>query len=397
MSAAWANGFTRITANAHLVTFWVSGLPAAALVALLFVHFRREGSGVRDALTLAAGFGLGSLILPYSGVMMNHTMLALCLFGGWLALSRQNVSNRAVLAGGGLLGIAFLVDYLAGPLIPFYLVVLIATSRSVRKAGLFLIGPAVSLAVTFAINSLTYSQLLVTSYGLQSRQFVTEGLLLGVFHWPQLIRLYWLSVHPFRGLFYCCPVLLIGVVGFLRAVIGRSLHRTGLLPVFVVAYFVLFNLSFNAWTGGWGIGPRYLVPAIPFLYAYAHHGFIRHKWLSGAVMVLSAIIMIAVTAVAAMIPANNFGPPPDLNPVRVTMQILLAGKVSVSTQGILERHPGPSAPGQLEDRWDSYNLGEAAGLQGVASLLPVLLVVAAFYLIVFRSTRPPSPGRAGGS
>ena len=31
--------------------------------------------------------------------------------------------------------------------------------------------------------------------------FTQHGLLFGVFDWPQLERLYWLTFHPFRGLF----------------------------------------------------------------------------------------------------------------------------------------------------------------------------------------------------
>jgi len=118
------------TANAHLLTFITSGLPGTLLLVVIFLCFRRRQIPVHDSLFLVGAFGVGSLILPYAGVMMNHNLVALCLFAAWFLVTSSTINGRKLLAGGSLLGIAVLSNYVALPLIMVYALYLLLSLSS---------------------------------------------------------------------------------------------------------------------------------------------------------------------------------------------------------------------------------------------------------------------------
>jgi hypothetical protein len=62
--------------------------------------------------------------------------------------------------------------------------------------------------------------------------------------------------------------------------------------------------------------------------------------------------------------------------------------VSISTTGMLDIRPTFSN----NRPWASYNLGELAGLHGVASLIPIGLALLAFVLLARRLTRESATG-----
>src|ERR1035441_3076453 len=119
----------QVTANAHLLTFCTSGLPGVLLVLLLYRHFRRQGATLREGLWLGAAFGVGSLALPFSGVMMNPRGTAPLLFAPWSLLTRDTLSPRAALLAGLLSGMAIMTESLAAPAVALFLVYSALRSR----------------------------------------------------------------------------------------------------------------------------------------------------------------------------------------------------------------------------------------------------------------------------
>src|SRR4029434_4954905 len=111
-------------------------------------------------------------------------------------------------------------------------------------------------------------------------------------------------------------VLLIPILSLLI----RADRRDMLLPLTVVLYFFLFNLTFDGWTGGWGAGPRYLICAMAFLFAFAAPAWIRYRKLCWVLIAASCLTMLAITAYSAQFPANTFGPPSSDRPVAESMR-----------------------------------------------------------------------------
>jgi hypothetical protein len=82
---------------------------------------------------------------------------------------------------------------------------------------------------------------------------------------PQLDALWGITFSPFRGLFFMSPVLLLSLWGWRD--LWRARERRAALAVSLAAVgsFLLFNSASVMWWGGFAVGPRYLVPMLPFL------------------------------------------------------------------------------------------------------------------------------------
>jgi hypothetical protein len=152
-----------------------------------------------------------------------------------------------------------------------------------------------------------------------------------------------------RGLLYLSPVLILGFVG-----LGRRLARTRdgervdtLVAAVAVLYFLLMNAGYYMWYGGSALGPRHVIPALPFLclgVPFAFRG--PRRRLLGALLTVSVVNQLAATVVEPAAPLVR-----DVLRDHVYRR-LLGGEVLL---------PGGRS-----------NLGALVGLPGLTSLLPLL-------------------------
>ena len=349
--------------NQYILTVLLCAVPGTILVLMLYRWFRRDGATVRTALLLAGAFALGSLLWPFSGMMFNHLMSAALLFGAWVLLDSPRRGNRDVVIASLILGLAAMVEYLAGPLVFLYLTYDFARRRSLRRVLLLCIGPAFALAGLLAYQKLNFGNPFAPSYVYDNPLFVHKGLAIGKFHAPVWMRLYWLTYHRMRGLFVCCPMFLLPLVALLTSFQTPRLQirAQSVFSLAIIVYFTTFQLCYAYWTGGWGVGPRFFIPALAFLFTFARAGFERWPKISAVFIAVSIVNMLAVTAVRALYPANDVGPPQHWDPVGVCLLALVRGQVA---QGM-----------------GSYNLGMLIGLHGGWSLLPPLIVMVDAILI----------------
>jgi hypothetical protein len=112
-------------------------------------------------------------------------------------------------------------------------------------------------------------------------------------------------VSPFRGLFLGAPALLLGAAGFVLWFRSGRLRAEAWLSVGVLVFFLAFIVTFNGWHGGWAVGPRYLLPAVPFLALPAVLAFARAPAVASAVAAVSVALNLLVTAVDPQSPLGN--------------------------------------------------------------------------------------------
>jgi hypothetical protein len=74
-----------------------------------------------------------------------------------------------------------------------------------------------------------------------------------------------------RGLVFLSPFLLLSPFGLHRLWRERSFRSDALLATAVIASMALFTSTTLDWTGGWGTGVRYMVPALPFFASRLRH------------------------------------------------------------------------------------------------------------------------------
>jgi hypothetical protein len=341
----------------HLITIALSSVPAAMVIVAMYLLLLRAQVSRRSAVSLSLALAFGSLLFPYSGALVSQVPVAAALIWAWWFLF-----DRPFLAG-LLIALAGMCDYVAAPLFGLFLVCLLfrrATSGGIVR---FFLAPILVLLIVSVINHTLFGSFAATTYSNMDPYFRRDNLFLGQFHAPQVRVLYWITYHRMRGLFVCCPMFILPIFS-LVALRRSSFTLERIVPMVIVLYFVMVILTFVGWTGGWGIGPRYLIPALPFLWLFAAAGFARFPLLSLLLIALSGINMLAATSVQVFYPANDSGPPTHWDPVSFTWLGF--------------------ARGQLAKSPESYNLGLLVGLPGLMSLAPLLIVVAIFWVLISR-------------
>jgi hypothetical protein len=388
-------------------------VPFGALIpALLYLEGRRRGFEPLWCVAVALIIAFGTQLFPYSTFFILHAPSGALML---LALTARRPSVAGLAAG-----LSVVVNYLCAPIL-----VCVVLLRGWRT----LIGAVPPLIVLAVYQRVCFGAFTTISIAKEDPRFLTEGQVMGVFGWPSMEALIGITVSPYRGLFFFAPVLVMAIVGlvFWRAGVSpasRGTSRAAVAPasppgetpdgrragrpraiLFVSAVFFAFNITFNGWEGGFGIGARYLVPLIPLwglalLYA-------KPRWLVVALGLISFAINFAATAVDPQ-PSGTIPRPltqyilpllihgrfsPSVPITRPWSAETFTGHTSVNRLAhdeavVFTRHP----PGSLVSEWSSFNLGEPFfGAGDARSLIPPLLLLAGGACAIARRARRAPP------
>lgn len=365
-----------MTINTYLTTIVTCGITGALIPVLLYSYGRRRGFTPRASLAVALVMAFGTIAFPFSTMLFAHVPSAF-----FLLLAFYWLDERPMLAGiaAGIAGVCF---YIA---IPAAGVMFIAAwLRSRRNALRFLAG-----GIPFGIFLGLYHQLCFGSPFRtaveSSTAFTEKGLLFGVFGKPTWTALWGLTGNEYRGLFFVSPVLLMAFAGAALAWRDRAARRDFVIAAAIFATFLYANASFNGWHGGGSFGPRYLLPAIPFLALPLFH--IRGR----ALIALTAAL--GLVSIALQFIATTVDPAPDGGNHRPVVTYLLpnffAGNSSLNEQSMDEYVPHSFyRKGSHESQWASFNLGEHLfGAGNAMSVVPIAIWMIGGSLLLGRLCR----------
>jgi hypothetical protein len=184
-----------------------------------------------------------------------------------LKAARGSGGLRTFLFGGLAVGAAMTVDYVNFLLMPVLLVYIIASCRRggvhlVESAATFAVGSLSGVLAIGLYNYLSFGQVLVSSEQL----YLNSPSVFGNFSTPLYLGVILNLFTPLRGVFLYSPILILGVVGFVRILRKPSaVRREGFL--FLTVFAALF-LPYCGWygpEGGLSFGPRFVVASFPFL------------------------------------------------------------------------------------------------------------------------------------
>jgi hypothetical protein len=243
------------------VTLWSATLPFAVLVALMFLAAERF-TRRNVALAVAILFGLTTMMLPHAVNLYAHNLAALLGFGAWLALDRARVAGRHAVLSGLLAGGAVLTEYDCGIILLVLAGYVLLRER--ERFGWFALGAAVPLGVLAWYHSVAFGAPWHTPSGYYAGTI--NGTSEGGYAIPGAHGLVSVLFGK-RGLIIGAPIALVGLVAAVWLAISGAgaVRRSAMVAVAIVVPFVVLCAGWSGLPLLEEPGPRYLIPALPFL------------------------------------------------------------------------------------------------------------------------------------
>ena len=383
------------TINSYLTSAFSMGL-MTALGGVVFYFVSRRlfpslSTWVHVAATLA--YGLGTLIFPFATLFFDHDLVAtlsLCAFGLLLVKNRGGLvtlrESFAFFLAGVLCGLSIAVNYtaiLTSACLLFY--GLWTATRKLTFVYAGFAGFVAPILLLMFYHAACFGSPFATANTYQYGMFRSaDTALFGMLMLPSPAVAFDVLFPYYRGLFFTSPVLLLTALGVVLMANDRGRRPETCLFASVFAAYLLMNSAFNHWHAGWTIGPRYLIPALPFLALPGAIMFARLPRLTSALALASCCIMLVATAVDPQVPTGIQNPLYD-HVVRLFFGgrlevngLNIEGPVSVNPIGVYENWDLPAdSIRPAERRWHSFNLGEFIWPGSRWSLVPLILFITA--------------------
>jgi hypothetical protein len=240
------------------VTLWSTMIPLALLAVLMRRVAQSLNASAPTAATLAIVFG--STIAIVATQLFGHVLAGAFAFGGWYVLRKAEPERAGPWVLGGLLvGAAVMTEFttaLLGLVLGGFVL-----WRARNRFGWFLLGglpPALILAV---YNQAAFGAPYKVGY---DRKKSLDGGFFGI-SVPKAHVLYQIFLDQ-RGLLFMSPIVVLAVV--LAVMQARKPGPARVDAIVALACFVMLLIVQSGWPNPWGgesAGPRYMIPALPFL------------------------------------------------------------------------------------------------------------------------------------
>jgi hypothetical protein len=270
----------------------------AFLITLLVVAVISDDltPGTGDAVMVA--LGLGTLLLAFAATAYDHVPAAALLITSFLLIRR-----RRPVAAGLAAGLAVLVEYQSGVT---FVILLVATAVvSGRSAARFVAGGVLPLAALGAYDWAAFGAPWRNPLAFSDNRYqaAQNSGLVGI-HAPSLHAVRLVLVGD-KGLLVLSPVLVLAAIGlWLLWREGRRVDAAVCAAVTLVYLFAEFGY-FDPY-GGFSPGPRYVVPALPFLILGLGPAFARWPRLTWTLTAASVVATLA-TMLTWTLGADSYG------------------------------------------------------------------------------------------
>ncbi len=356
------------------VSFVIGAVPAAALGVLLCLVLVELGCSRLVAVGATLLYGLGTSAFPYANTLVGHQTSAFLLFAAFavaFALRRRRLSERWLLLVGFLVGYAAINEYqtaLIGAIIVLYAI--LTRGHTVREwfpvVFRLALGAAPALVLLVVYDFAAFRSPFPVGYLHSTLWSNVHSIGLVSLTYPHPAALWGITFDSYRGLFFLSPYLLLAVPGYVALWRARQ-HRSEFWVVLLAPLaFLAFNSSSAMWDGGFAVGPRYLVPSLPFLAVAAGLGIDALRRAPAPRVLIALAAVWSLFAVWTETIAGQAFPDYTANPLfALSLPRLLSGDIA-------------------------RNLGMAVGLSGWRSLLPLaILLVGALLLAIIPTFGSP--------
>lgn len=401
-----------VQGSAWLATVLVAGVSGALIPVMVFLYARRRLQvEARWAMLVAFATFFGTNVFGFSTMLFSHVPSAALHFAAFALVA---AGSPWLIAAGVCAGFAAASNYLLVPFVGGLALLLLRNRRSWPAVGRFLAGAAVPLAAVAFYHWVAFGSPLRTAMSSMNPAFISrQAWLLGIVERPKLSALAGITISPYRGLLYLSPFLVLALLGVFRMWRNAPLRLDAAYASLVTIFLLAFNASFNGWEGGFSIGPRYLIPAIPFIVLFLLSVQLKPivRMLFLFLATIACIHNFAATAVDPQPSGSIAAPleqyiypllfrgeyPEETLRYRQWQPELYRGHASVNRETMLEAAPFEYfRPGSRESEWASFNVGELVfGAGSPWSVLPIALIILGGFSLLMRMTRDAEVDAAG--
>lgn len=338
------------------ITFVVAVLPSALIGVLMYFLLAKFTGNAWHRAAVVLTYGLLTPAFAYATAFYGHQLSAALLLGAfYLVFMTETPSTRSLLFAGLLLGYSVVAEYpslLMVGILYLYTLHRLHRQGQWKRIGWVTLTGGIVAAGWMLYNKTVFGGWLSLGYSnseLWVEQHHTGFMSLTM---PSLAAVWGITFGVFRGLFVLSPILLMAFPGFWLWW-KRGEHRA---EFFVAAAstlsIFLFNSSSIMWWGGFSIGPRYLLPMMPFMALPII--FVFREWLDQvwARVTVATLSLWSLAAVWGLTLAEQAFPSDTIrNPLAAyALPNWLAGNIA-------------------------RNLGTIMGFKGVSSLLPLFVAL----------------------
>ena len=304
----------------HLLTFLSIGLLSSISGVLIFWLSNYLSKNRTIAYLVTMSLSLGTLLLPYSVSFFGHAQAAFFLFTSFFLTflisipenAAYSIKRRYTFLIGLFMGTAFLIEYPTAILIPvlilyyFYNIWKKGEAKRIANYLFPLIGGLIPIFVMVFYNQRVYGTAFTSGYQYLADTYFKEKMSTGFMGigFPKFSVIFYETFHPAQGIFWLSPVLLMIFIGAFFLLRKKKYRVELLISGYAFLSFLLMNSGYYMWWGGNSLGPRAVIPMLPFLCIPL--SFISAKW-TPALIVLSVISigqMILASSCQFLIPAN---------------------------------------------------------------------------------------------
>ncbi len=301
-----------------LMLWWLTFVTALVPFAVLLMLTYRRAARAAPATALVAAVSVlaGSIILPHAVNLYAHTLSALLGFGAYIILdvpvramesptTATPIAWPRLVASGIFVGAAIATEYHLAIVAVALTVVVFRRSRF-RGLVLFAVGSLAPLAGLAIYQWRAFGAFWRTPFAYYAGEIA--GTTEGGYSLPTLRGIEWLTIGN-RGLLISGPILVIAVgcaVWQLRTRANDLQHRADC--ALGVSVMVGYALLVAGWSGSVFLeepGPRYLIPAIPFLVVPLALSWNAIRRIARPAAVWGAILMIAATVTVNLVPHDE--------------------------------------------------------------------------------------------
>jgi hypothetical protein len=359
-----------------VLTIFLAVIPTILICFLLFRIMKYFDSRFTSRFIIVIIYGLLTPVIAYANALYGHQLSAFFLFlAFYILFVNDQYSPWLLLFIGFLLSYSVITEYptimIAGILF-LYATYRLYSTRKIKSIIWIIFSGALVAAIWMVYNTHIFGGPLNLGYQyseLWTEQHQTGFMSLTIPMWDA----FWgITFSNYRGLFFISPILLLVIPGFIFWFRNKQYRIELVVVLSITASMLLFNSSSIMWWGGFAIGPRYLLPMLPFISISLIFPFLEWGGQKLFKLVTSLLIIWSIIANWGLAFAGQSFPPDTIrNP-------LLDYSLPNIQSGNIAR-----------------NLGTIIGLSGLWSLVPLILllgIVLAGYLYTNRPIKN-SPDR----